>query len=418
MKWLKSEKRKPLVIRGARQVGKTWLVRHLAKISGLELIELNFEKNKAYIDFFASNDPAIIMRHIMSALRNSTNLEKCLLLLDEIQAVPEILSKLRWFAEDMPNLPVIATGSLLDFALEKFEFSMPVGRISYLYLEPFSFEEFLLALDYEGLLNYLHNYQFNVDMPKVLHNQLITLFKEYLLVGGLPAAVDCWKRQQSLQELNIIHNELISTYQDDFNKYRGRVPVERLHEVMISVPKQLSKKFVYSHASQDVPSSQIKPALTLLNKARVCHQVISCHANGLPLAAETNDKYFKELFLDVGLCSAHLGLSLHELHSVTEINLINKGGVAEQAVGQILRTTFPYYIDPALYCWMRQETEASSELDYIFQHKNRIIPLEVKAGTTGSLKSLHYFMGIKNYDLEKRPQRAWITPGGCSGIGS
>jgi predicted AAA+ superfamily ATPase len=142
--------------------------------------------------------------------------------------------------------------------------------------------------------------------------------------------------------------------------------------------------------------------LSLLNKARISHQVISSASNGVPLAAEINDKYFKEIFIDVGLCSAQLGLTMDEIQSTKEINLINKGGIAEQAAGQILRSIFPYYIDPALFCWMRMTPSSSSEVDYILQHKSKIIPIEIKAGATGSLKSLHYFMGIKKFDFAIR----------------
>ena len=142
-------------------------------------------------------------------------------------------------------------------------------------------------------------------------------------------------------------------------------------------------------------STQLKQALGLLNKARVTHQVISSYSNGVPLGAETNEKYFKEIFIDVGLCSAQLGFTLNEVQSIAEINLINKGGIAEQSAGQILRTIFPHYVDPALYCWMRESAGASSEVDYIMQHKSRVIPIEVKAGTTGTLKSLHYLSCTK-----------------------
>lgn len=378
------------------------MVRQLAKVAARQLIELNFEKKKSYFELFETNDPKVIMRNISSALQISPDLESSILFLDEIQVVPELLAKLRWFAEEMPELAVIATGSLLDFALQNATFSMPVGRISYFYLEPFSFDEFLVAIGRDKLYEYICDYSIGTEIPSVIHEQLMTFFKEYLLIGGLPAAVSSWKNQQSLTDLNQLHNELLSTYKDDFNKYRGRVPVERLDEVVASIPKQLSQKFVYRKANPDVPSSQLKPAMKLLNKARISHQVISTHANDVPLAAETNERFFKEIFLDVGLCSAQLGLTLNKVQAVAEINLINKGGIAEQAAGQILRTVFPFYIDPALYCWMREDVGASSEVDYILQHNHRVIPLEVKAGTTGTLKSLHYFMGKKKFTLAVR----------------
>ncbi|MDQ2995118.1 MAG: AAA family ATPase [Pseudomonadota bacterium] len=400
--WLKSSDRKPLVIRGARQVGKTWLVRQLAEISNLRLIEFNFEDRKEDISLFRTNDPQTTMREIAAARNIEIQPQNTLLFMDEIQAAPELLAKLRWFAEKMPELAVIATGSLLDFALENHSFSMPVGRIGYFYLEPLSFEEFLVARQNTGLFNYIEEYTVDTQIPEAIHDHLMSLFKEYMIIGGLPAAVSSWSKEHSLSLVNKIHNDLVTSYRDDFGKYRGRLNMERLENVMISVPKQLAQKFIYQSANQNAHSSQLKHALELLNKARVSHQVLSSYANGVPLAAETNDKYFKEIFIDVGLCCAQLGLTLADLQSISEINLINKGGIAEQSAGQILRTVFPYYIDPTLYCWMRTTPGANSEVDYMLQHQNKVIPIEVKAGTTGSLKSLHYFMSIKEFDLAVR----------------
>lgn len=400
--WLHSKDRKPLLIRGARQVGKTWLVRQLAKLANLELIELNFEERKQDVSLFRTNDPQLTLLEIGASRNITIHSKKSLLFLDEIQAAPELLAKLRWFAEKIPELAVIATGSLLDFALDTHSFSMPVGRIGYLYLEPLSFEEFLIARQKIGLLNYIREYSIVHPIPEAIHNQLISLFKEYMIIGGLPAAVASWSNEKSLIKVSKIHHDLITNYRDDFGKYRGRLSIERLEDVMISVPKQLAQKFIYQSANPNVHSTQLKQALSLLNKARISHQIMSSHANGVPLAAETNDKYFKEIFIDVGLCCAQLGLTLDEVQSTTEITVINKGGIAEQLAGQILRTVFPYYIDPALFCWIRTTPGASSELDYILQHKNKVIPVEIKAGTTGTLKSLHYFMGIKKFDFAVR----------------
>ena len=186
--WLISSDRKPLIIRGARQVGKTWLVRHFAKQSGKQLIELNFEKQPSYISLFSSNDPQRILLNLSAAIGRKIDIQNSLLFLDEIQTAPELFSKLRWFAEDLNQLPVIAAGSLLHFVLAQHSFKMPVGRISYLHLEPLSFEEFLLAKDKTALYEYILEYDFNIDIPTIIHEDLTTLFKEYLLIGGLPAA--------------------------------------------------------------------------------------------------------------------------------------------------------------------------------------------------------------------------------------
>lgn len=393
--WLDSSDRKPLVIRGARQVGKTWLIRELAKSQKRQLIELNFEKRPDSQSLFSSNDPKEILINISASSGSKIDPSKALLFLDEIQAAPHLLEKLRWFAEDMPELPVIAAGSLLDFALAKHEFSMPVGRIGYMYLEPLSFEEFLDAVGQHALREYLQNYNWKIDIPEALHTQLIKIIKEYLIVGGMPAAVSAWAREQAPDTVNRIHFDLLTTYRDDFAKYSGRLTIDRLEEVMNSVPRQLGKKFVFKDVNSEISTAPLKQALDLLTKARVCHRIFATAGNGLPLGAEVNEKFSKVIMLDCGLCSASLGLSLHQLRSISEISMINSGGMAEQLAGQLLRTITPAYIPPASYYWQREKKGSVAEIDYVIQHENQVIPIEVKAGTTGTLKSLHQFMKEK-----------------------
>ncbi len=400
--WLSSADRKPLVLRGARQVGKTWLIRHFAKECGKQLVELNFEKNPSYVSLFAPNDPKQILLNLSTIHKEKINPDNCLLFLDEIQSEPKLLSKLRWFAEDMPQLPVVAAGSLLEFVLTDHSFSMPVGRISYMHLEPLSFEEFLLANDKRSLVSYLNSYDLNNEVPIAIHEQLTMIFKEYLVVGGLPAAVVNWITEGSLNSVNRVQNDLLATYRDDFAKFKGRIAIERLDEVMMATPKMLGEKFVFSQVNAAVQPNTIKNVLNLLGKARICHSVWSCAANGIPLAAEINEKYFKEIFLDTGLCSVALGLGLNQINAASEITMINNGGIAEQVVGQLLRTVNPPYIEPALYYWIRNEKGSSAEIDYVIQYGSKVIPIEVKAGSTGGLKSLHLFMGMKKSSIAIR----------------
>ncbi len=393
--WLTSKTRKPLVIRGARQVGKTWLIRDLANSQKRQLIELNFEKRPDIESLFSSNDPKEIIINIAASMGSKVDPSNVILFLDEIQAAPHLLEKLRWFAEDMPKLPVVAAGSLLDFTLAKHDFSMPVGRINYLYLEPLSFEEFLDAIEEHELRRYLQIYDWNLTIPEAIHSKLMNLIKEYLIVGGMPMAVSTWATEKDFNAINQIHFDLLATYRDDFAKYSGRLSIERLEDIMNSVPRQLGKKFVYKDANDEVSSAPLKQALDLLSKARVCHRIIATSANGLPLGAEANEKFIKVIMLDCGLCSASLGLSLHQLRSISEVSMINNGGMAEQLTGQLLRTLAPPYIPASIYYWQRVKKGAEAEIDYIIQHENQVIPIEVKAGTTGTLKSLHQFMKEK-----------------------
>lgn len=400
--WLNSSVRKPLIIRGARQVGKTWIIRDLANSQQRRLIELNFEKRPNLESLFSSNDPKEIIINIAASTGSKIEPSKAILFLDEIQAAPNLLEKLRWFAEEMPELPVIATGSLLDFTLAKHEFSMPVGRISYMYLEPFSFEEFLDAIGHHELLAYLENYDWNLSIPTVIHSQLMKAIKEYLVVGGMPAAVSNWAIEKTPDAVNQIHFDLLTTYRDDFAKYSGRLSIDRLEDIMNSVPRQLGKKFVYRNANSEVSTASLKQGLDLLSKARVCHQVVATAANGLPLGSEADERFLKVIMLDCGLCGASLGLSLHQLRSISEISMINSGGMAEQLVGQLLRMVTPAYVPPSLYYWQREKKGAEAEIDYIIQHESHVIPLEVKAGTTGTLRSLHQFIKEKKKSIAIR----------------
>lgn len=187
----------------------------------------------------------------------------------------------------------------------------------------------------------------------------------------------------------------MATYRDDFAKYSGRIAPDRLEDIMNSIPRQLGKKFVYKGANSEVSTAPLKQALDLLSKARICHPIVATAANGLPLGAEADMKFSKVIMMDCGLCCTSLGLSLHQLRSVSEISMINSGGMAEQLVGQLLRTITPGYIPPSIYYWQRGKKGSEAEVDYIIQHENQVIPIEVKAGTTGTLKSLHQFMKEK-----------------------
>ena len=271
-----------------------------------------------------------------------------------------------------------------------------------MHMEPLSFEEFLVASHKKGLLNYIESFQLKTKIPRAIHDQLMELFKEYIIVGGMPEAVADWVTHRSLTKISQIHQNLITTYRDDFNKYGKRIDREILDAVLIGVPECLGEKFVYKKINSDVKTTVIKDAFDLLRKARVCHRVTSCHANGIPLAAEADKKFYKAIFLDIGLCSAILNLKFDEITKTDEIILINSGGISEQVVGQLLRTVDLPYIEPELYYWVRKEAGSSAEIDYIIQEGQHVIPVEVKAGSTGSLKSLHLFMGLKKFPMAFR----------------
>ncbi|MHB1946926.1 MAG: ATP-binding protein [Gammaproteobacteria bacterium] len=402
VEWLNSSNRKPLILRGARQVGKTWIVRQLAQKTGRELVELNLEQNAAFIDFFQDNNPQTVLMYLKSFFKKEFEPKQSLLFLDEIQAAPQLLAKLRWFAEEMPELPVIAAGSLLDFCLNEYEYSMPVGRVTYAYLEPLSFEEFLLANGYLQLNEFLNQWNLNSNIPEPIHETLTNLLREYFFVGGMPEAVSAWKKTRSFLEINKIHHDLLTSFRNDFAKYAKRIPHHRLDEVIQSIPDQLGEKFQYRRVNPDISSTQIKQALEQLCTARLCQKVQDTAAAGLPLAANINQKIFKIILLDIGLVSSLLGLHFHENLTDKHNRLMNEGGLAEQFIGQTLKTLTPFYIDPQLYYWVREEKTSSAELDFLITHDGKMVPIEVKAGSTGRLKSLHLFMALRELTVAVR----------------
>jgi hypothetical protein len=407
--WAGLPDRKPLIVRGARQVGKSYLVRSFGAERFRGVAEANLERRPELSACFADNDPRAALRRLEVVLGRAIPADgSTLLFLDEIQAAPQVLAKLRWFAEELPQLPVIAAGSLLDFALRSPEVATPVGRIGFLHLEPMGFEEFCLALGEDALVRWLGS-EVTVEriaeekaMPDELHGHALKLFRTWLLVGGMPAAVEAFRGERSLLAAATVQRDLLATLRDDFAKYAGRVPHERLRRVLDSIPQQLGGKFTYRRVDRDERAAGLKQAVELLCLARVCHRVRATPARGLPLGAGADDDAFKLLHLDVGLVSTSLGLDLRALESAADLTLVNQGALAEQAVGQLLRLTFAANDEPALYWWRREKKGSEAELDFVHAQGSRVLPIEVKSGKTGTLRSLHTFMAERGLSLALR----------------
>ena len=399
--WLINPNRKPLVMRGARQVGKTWLIRDLAASKSRTLIELNLEKRPELAEHFSSNDPRQIVADLEADLGLAIHPDTSILFLDEIQAVPALLAKLRWFREEMPELPVVAAGSLLDFTLAEHDFSMPVGRIMYCHIEPLSFFEFLNASGNEKLYKALSIAGETGTLSPRLHERSLELFSEYCITGGLPEIVAEWLEHRDDNRRLQLQRDLIATYRDDFNKYRNRIATDLLHRVMDAIPKQLGNRFVYNHVDTDASHRNLKQAVEMLTLARVCHRIEHTAANGLPLGAESNPRLFKMMMVDIGISTVQLGLSRLEFRNLNQVVWANKGGLAEQFVGQHLRCLFNPWEEPRLFYWQRTGGRLG-ELDFIIQHGPLVIPIEVKAGSSGSMKSLHAFMQNKQLPLAVR----------------
>ena len=400
--WLNKKGRKPLIIRGARQVGKSSLVRYLANISQRFCFELNFERYPEHADFFKSKDPTIILQHLSVYFKKSIDPKTSLLFLDEIQATPEVIEILRYFYEECPELPIVAAGSLLDFVLAEPEFSVPVGRIEYFHLGPIAFEDFLIAQGEQSLLEWIRSFAITDTIPLPIHQRCLELIKQFWLIGGMPEVVAHYSEHRDFQEINNIKQNILQSYQEDFHKYGRIKQIPLIRRVFSAIPSLIGQKIKYAQLDSESKSMQIKEALDYLNLAKVIHLIYHSHATGLPLRAQISPKIFKAIFVDIGLLCSALGLSDLSVIHAPDWAWINRGSLAEQFIGQTLLQLHPPYQMPELYYWVREHAQSSAEVDYIWQYENQIIPIEVKAGKTGRLKSLHYFIQEKHWPCAVR----------------
>jgi len=400
--WKDRISRKPLVIRGARQVGKSYLVRIFAEREFEDLIEINFERDSKLAALFEVESPSKILKLLELQFEKPIVPGKTIVFLDEIQAAPKVFAKLRYFYEEIPQLHVVAAGSLLELVLSQSEFSMPVGRIEYLHLGPMTFEEFLLAGENRNLLDYLRHYSFKEKLPDPVHQKLMALYKTFISLGGMPQVLSAFMGTSSFKEAEIIKESIMQTFKDDFSKYGRKVNHQRLLNAFTRLPENVGRKFKYVNIDRNEQAKEIQKSLELLELAKIAYPVRHSACNGIPLGAETDERTFKILFLDVGLMLNSCGLSMLDLEKAGDVMLVNSGAVAEQAVGQHLLYSQDCYKEPELYCWVREKKNSEAELDYVISEGKMIIPIEVKSGKTGRLKSLHQFIYAKRSGLAVR----------------
>jgi len=393
--WLRNKNRKPVIIRGARQVGKSTLVELFAREQQKTFRLVNLERHPELSSVFSTKDPQQIIQQLVFLPNMGRVGADSFLFLDEIQAVPEAIPALRYFYEDLPELPVVSAGSLLEFALTDHTFSMPVGRVQYLHMGPMTFSEFLLAVGEERLNDFITHYKLGQTVGEVVHQRLLELLRSYYYVGGMPEAVAVFAETRSYKSVSEVHNSIIETYRDDFPKYAGTRNLSRMLNVFNFAARNIGIKIKYSNISTRDQSITIKKDIELLAMARVISKVIHSHCSGLPLQADVEEKVYKLLFLDVGLMNAICGLDWRSISQMEEIKLVNQGAVAEQFIGQHLQAMLADSPNRELNYWLREGRSSNAELDFVIALGGDIIPIEVKSGATGSLKSLHQFMGSK-----------------------
>lgn len=396
--WKKSDHLHPLLIKGARQTGKTYIVNEFGKHEFKDIICLNFERNPEYKDIFNTKIPADIIEKISLYTGKKPEPGKTLLFFDEVQECPQAIISLRYFYEEMAGLHIIGAGSLLEFALSSENFRMPVGRIQYLYLYPLSFGEFLEALGESELRNYILDFKRLKKLPATLHEKLNELVRKYFITGGMPAVVKEYATTRDVLKCQRIQRSIIDTYIDDFSKYSKESKHPYLRKIFNAVPGMVGQKFVYAQVDRSIKSRELKEALELLEMAGVITRVRQTVGSGFPLAAGVDESMFKVLFLDIGLFHAICGVYTDTVKE-KDFTAIFRGAVAEQFAGQELIACKPPYTKAELYYWGRKAKNSTAEIDYLIEKGGGIVPIEIKSGPTGRMKSMQIF--IEKYHNEK-----------------
>jgi uncharacterized protein len=392
--WKIFESKKPLLIRGARQVGKSTTIKKFGK-SFQYFLEINFDANLEFAKIFEKN---ITPKEVCEELAIITGVRivegKTLVFFDEIQLAPRAISSLRYFYEQMPRLHVIATGSLLEFALADLP-SFGIGRIHSLFMYPFSFQEFLMALGHEQYIQLLKNASVEKPIFDLAHQKLKEFLKKFMIIGGMPEAIATYVKSNDLLKVQRVLADIVNNYQTDFSNYKKRVPNFRINAVLNEVALRVGSKFKYVDLNTQFKNEQIKEALELLRMAGLIYPVVHTSANGVPLGAEVDHKKIKYLIFDTGIYLNMLGLNLSEILLADDVSFVNKGNIAELHVGlEITKNAFQHKAAELFY-WHRESKNSQAEVDYVIQNNEEIIPVEVKAGKTGSMKSLHLFLKEK-----------------------
>jgi predicted AAA+ superfamily ATPase len=395
-RWKVSKNRKVLLLRGARQVGKTYCIRKLGK-SFKNFLEVNFEETPEIKTIFKKSlNPEYLCEKLAVYFKTSIKPGETLLFLDEIQACPEVLKSLRFFFEKMPELHVAAAGSLLEFALEQIS-SFGVGRINSLFMYPMTFSEYLIASGDERLERFILNSSSSNPVEPVIHEKILEELKIFQLIGGMPEVVRTYLEEKDFMLCQEVIDNILTTIKDDFAKYKEKFPVIRLEEVFDSIIYQLGNKFKYSNISPGNPQVY-KDALDLLVKAGLAYKIYHTAARGIPLSAQVNDKKFKVLILDTGIYQRVLGLDLSSYVISDFRSLINRGNLVELFVGLELIAHGSPRIHPQIHYWHREAKSSNAEVDYVIARKGKVVPIEVKAGSRGQMQSMHIFLSERNLD--------------------
>ncbi len=388
--WKNSRRRKPLIVRGARQIGKTWAIQRFGQKYYNNIVIIDFEKDRELHPLFEKSlDPAGIKQSIEIVKKTKILPEKTLLFFDEIQSCPGAITALRYFYEQMNEIHVIAAGSLLEFALSKISF--PVGRVQFLNMYPMTFAEYLMATKNQTALEIINSKPEKLN--EHIHTSILNDLKTYFFIGGMPESVQVFIDSNSIAESFDVHKELITTFQEDFSKYAPYADKHCLNDVFKNVSKNIGNQIKYTHLSQSFSSPTIKKAFETLLKAKIINKIPSLKNITPPFNLNVSLKKFKTLLLDIGLWQHLTGISNYTELVGADLSNVYRGALAEQFIGQELICA----TDGELYYWARDKKGSSAENDFLVTIAGEPWPVEVKSGKAGSLKSMH--MVLQKYPL-------------------
>ncbi len=384
-KWKQSKRRKPLILRGARQVGKTYSVKQFGEkyFDNVALVDL--ERNPDWHRVFAGDLNARRIRADLEILLKQKILPgQTLLFIDEIQACPQAITALRYFYEELPDLHVVAAGSLLEFALK--DISFPVGRVQFLHLHPLCFAEYLQATGNEEAAGIILGRPGEVS--QTIHAFLCEELRRYFFIGGMPEGVKAYVETGSMQESFEVQAEICDTYRLDFAKYSPKADKHCINAVLTTISQAVGQQIKYSRLAEGYSNPTLKRAFDVLCLANIVRKIPSVNPSGLPLGATVSEKIFKALLVDIGLMRYLTGMPMDVEYGKADLLGIYNGAMAEQFVGQELVLSQKRDV----YYWSRRAKSSSAEVDYVAVMDGRIYPVEVKSGSSGRLKSLHLFL--------------------------
>ena len=400
-KWKNSKRRKPLIIEGARQVGKTWLMKEFGKQAYADTVYINFDSNSRMADLFSADlDTDRLIMGLELYAGRKINPDNTLLIFDEVQEVPRALASLKYFYENAPQYHIVCAGSLLGIALHQGT-SFPVGKVDFLKLYPLSFSEFLMATGNERFAELLKNQDY--EMITSFKQTYIDALKHYYFVGGLPEAVQSFAESKDFNEVRAIQKRILAAYEQDFSKHAPNEIVPKIRMLWNSIPSQLArenKKFIYGLVREGGRAREYETAIMWLSDCGLVHKVSRVNAAGIPLKAYEDLKAFKLFIVDVGLLGCMTGLRQRTLLDGDDLFVEFKGALTEQYVCQQLKTIE----DLGVYYYTNDR--GSCEIDFVVDNGEQIVPIEVKAETNLRAKSLKTYRERFEPELSVRTSMA------------